>query len=317
MYFQSFGAVSIVKVNAHWFHVRERGTFGGIFGILISLGIYFAYDWGKMIADAYTPQWIFFIPAAIIAVFFAIDWVFVRDTPKDAGLADIETGDASWDDHDGKRLGVLAVAKMMLTNPVILIIGAVELCSGFLRAAIMDWYYLYAKQTGIMEQFVPANWGVMQCSAGILGAVIAGMISDHVFGSRRGPMSAILYGVLVLGAAASFFALGTGALGPLVVLMMLAILGVHGMLSGTASMDFGGRKNVGLAVGIIDGLVYLGQGGQSILLGQLLPDRGPATADPQNWRAWPIAMIPVAMIGLALASRLWNARPKGKTAAAH
>ena len=46
MYFQSFGAVSIVKVNAAWFHMRERGTFGGIFGILISLGLYFAYDVG-------------------------------------------------------------------------------------------------------------------------------------------------------------------------------------------------------------------------------------------------------------------------------
>ena len=38
MYFQSFGAVSIVKVNAPWFHVRERGVLGGVFGILISSG---------------------------------------------------------------------------------------------------------------------------------------------------------------------------------------------------------------------------------------------------------------------------------------
>ena len=45
MYFQSFGAVSIVKVNSSWFHLRERGTFGGIFGILISFGLYLAYDW--------------------------------------------------------------------------------------------------------------------------------------------------------------------------------------------------------------------------------------------------------------------------------
>ena len=35
MYFQSFGAVSIVKVNAHWFHVRERCGFSGIFGTMI------------------------------------------------------------------------------------------------------------------------------------------------------------------------------------------------------------------------------------------------------------------------------------------
>jgi hypothetical protein len=50
MYFQSFGAVSIVKVNAAWFHVRERGVQGGVFGILISLGIYFGYDWSRAIA---------------------------------------------------------------------------------------------------------------------------------------------------------------------------------------------------------------------------------------------------------------------------
>ena len=31
MYFQSYGAVSIIKVKAHWFHVRERGVFGAIF----------------------------------------------------------------------------------------------------------------------------------------------------------------------------------------------------------------------------------------------------------------------------------------------
>src|SRR4030095_9510710 len=49
MYFQSFGALSVVKVNSAWFHVRERGVFGGIFGILISLGLYFAYDWRDLI----------------------------------------------------------------------------------------------------------------------------------------------------------------------------------------------------------------------------------------------------------------------------
>jgi len=43
MYFQSFGALSIVKVNAHWFHVNERGGFSGIFGTMISSGIFFAF----------------------------------------------------------------------------------------------------------------------------------------------------------------------------------------------------------------------------------------------------------------------------------
>src|SRR6476619_8462853 len=51
MYFQSYGAVSIIKVKAHWFHVRERGVFGAIFGTLISFGVDFAFDWGQAIID--------------------------------------------------------------------------------------------------------------------------------------------------------------------------------------------------------------------------------------------------------------------------
>ena len=35
-YFQSFGALSIVKINAAWFHVSERGSFAGIFGIMMT-----------------------------------------------------------------------------------------------------------------------------------------------------------------------------------------------------------------------------------------------------------------------------------------
>ena len=49
MYFQSFGAMSIIKVKAYWFHVRERGVFGAIFGTFISAGAYFAFDWSSAV----------------------------------------------------------------------------------------------------------------------------------------------------------------------------------------------------------------------------------------------------------------------------
>src|SRR4051812_27513916 len=70
MYFQSFGAVSIVKVNASWFHLRERGTFGGIFGILISVGLYLAFDWAPKIATVTSPPWLFLSPAVALGVFW-------------------------------------------------------------------------------------------------------------------------------------------------------------------------------------------------------------------------------------------------------
>jgi OPA family glycerol-3-phosphate transporter-like MFS transporter len=328
MYFQSFGAVAIVKVNAPWFHVRERGVIGAVFGILISLGVYFAFDWSKIILRHLPLEWVFLMPALILVLFWLIDVFVVQDRPSLAGHPDIELGDATSGDQ-GPQKGAVEVFKMMLRNPIIMTIACIEFCSGFLRQAIMQWYPSFARQTnetlGLLDGFVNRNWGMLLCCAGILGGVLAGVISDRVFQSRRGPVAGILYGVMLIGAVAMTFIYSTSVVGYLVLFMSLAVIGVHGMLSGTASMDFGGSKNAGIAVGIIDGFVYLGTGVMSLVYGLVLPKDqldaagrlvGPAT-DPANWSAWPIAMIPLALIGFFLALRVWNAKPKGKTSAAH
>ena len=316
MYFQSFGAVAIVKVNAPWFHVRERGVFGAIFGILISLGVYFAYDWNSLILDFFPGQahLVFFVPAALLGLFFVLTFLMVRDTPGLAGLTDFNTGDATAGET-GPADPPLQVFKKMLTNPIILTIAGVEFCSGFLRQAIMQWGKIFPKQTGIYESFVPQNWGMLLCCAGILGGMFAGVISDHVFQSRRGPVAAVLYGGMLAGSVGMYFLLGNVMLMWLLIFMSLCVIGVHGMLSGTASMDFGGAKNAGIAVGIIDGFVYLGTAVMSFWYGWRLP-KGEEAKIASNWGEWPLWMIPLALIGLVLAIRLWNAKPKPKKQAA-
>lgn len=309
MYFQSFGAVAIVKVNAPWFHVRERGLLGAVFGILISLGLYFAYDWGKLIVDNMSTYWVFVIPALVLMAFCLIDLIIVKDTPSLAGYKEFDTGDATLAD-DG-QIGALEVIHRMLTNPIILTIAVIEFCSGFLRQAIMQYYPFFAKATGIWEGFVSQNWGLLLCCAGILGGTFAGIISDRIFHSRRGPVAAVLYGLMLVGSVCAAFLLKSPLLGALIVIMSMAIIGVHGMLSGTASMDFGGKKNAGVAVGIIDGFVYLGAGTMAILYGYILP-KEEAAKNPENWLNWPISMIPVALVGLILAQRLWHATPRSK-----
>ncbi len=325
MYFQSFGAVAIVKVNASWFHVRERGVFGAIFGILISLGIYFAFDWSMLILNGIGLTWVFFFPAVALGIFWVLDVFLVRNTPGEAGQKDFDTADASSGD-DGPKLGAVAVFKLMLRNPIIMTIAGVEFCSGFLRQSIMQWFRTFAKQTdavlGLKSSFVYENWGLLLCCAGILGGVVAGVISDHVFQSRRGPVAALLYMLMLAGSIALVFVYRTPLVGALVLIMSMAVIGVHGMLSGTASMDFGGRKNVGIAVGIIDGFVYLGTAVMSFTYAVILPREelgvggaiAGAATDPAKWIAWPIAMIPAALLGLFLAVRVWNATASRLTA---
>ena len=109
--------------------------------------------------------------------------------------------------------------------------------------------------------------------------------------------------------------------------MAMSVIGVHGMLSGVASQDFGGRRNAGTATGLIDGFVYFGTALQGFVYGAVLPESkievagkmvpNPAAQDISNWRAWPIAMIPMAVIGLVLSLVVYNARVTPKKSGGH
>jgi OPA family glycerol-3-phosphate transporter-like MFS transporter len=184
-----------------------------------------------------------------------------------------------------------------------------------MRQGVMKWFRLYAKSIGEQDSFVYQNWGMLLCVAGILGGVFAGFISDHIFGSRRGPVAAVLYTGLLVGSAIAIGTLGSPVLGWTMIFMSLCVIGVHGMLSGTASMDFGGSKNAGVVTGIIDGFVYLGSGAQAFIFGAILPS-GDAAKSADAWTIWPIVMLPVAGAGLLFCSRVWNARPQ-KAGPAH
>jgi sugar phosphate permease len=158
MYFQSFAAVSIVKVNAHWFHVRERGGFSGIFGTMISSGIFLAFTLNGLILDVvaifWAPdgtQWVVFAaPAVLLLGILVVEFFVLRDSPGLAGFEDFDTGDASSGD-DGSPIPVMQIFKRILTNPIILTIALVEFCTGVLRNGVMHWFPIYAKEVWVLD----------------------------------------------------------------------------------------------------------------------------------------------------------------------
>lgn len=158
MYFQSFGAVSIVKVNAHWFHVGERGGFSGIFGTMISSGIFLAFtvngwllDGADKVLGGHSNQWIVFVgPAFLLLGFGILEFFLLRDRPSQAGHSDFDTGDVST--GDGMPLPTRVLLKRILTNPVILTVAGIEFCTGVLRNGIMHWFPIYAKEVWILPK---------------------------------------------------------------------------------------------------------------------------------------------------------------------
>src|SRR5205823_11234540 len=69
MYFQSYSALALIKVNAGWFHVSERGVFSAIFGSMIQSGRFLVF---LLLATPFVIalpwQWRFFIPAGIVGL---------------------------------------------------------------------------------------------------------------------------------------------------------------------------------------------------------------------------------------------------------
>ncbi len=353
MLFQSFGAVSTIKVKSYWFHVRERGTFGAIFGTLISMGVYFAFDWGRAIASAVQLEqpaeptftrrlldtlfalegrtvpalWLIFaIPAGIMIVWALIDVIMLRDTPDEAGFDPLDTHDASSDDPTEAKTSYWMTIWKILSNPVILTIGVIELTSGVLRDGIVNWYLLFAKQTPLGVVGVTNNWGFWNCVTGIVGGFAAGWVSDKFFQSRRSPSAALMQivmfattGVMILmlmwqpldatvksiGAADGSLAAILLAWRPMVigvcaVSTVMAVIGVHSIMSGTATADFGGKKSAATATGVADAFSKLGSAIQAFVLGILTT---------KSWTYWPMFLFPFTIVGLIFAIKMWSMLP--------
>ena len=334
MYFQSYGAVSIIKVKANWFHVRERGVFGAIFVTLISFGVYFAFDWGQAIVDMtkvkaqvlpnglsrllrdwFVPAgatvdatWaVFFIPAVILLGWAALDAWLIKETPELAGFPYLDTYDAS-SGHMQEEYSTLDLLKKVFLSPIMLLLAGVELTAGVLRNGIMQWYTIFANQVPQAgAEWFAVNWGLLLCMFGIVGGFAGGLISDKFFQSRRGPPAAIFCAFMLLMAAV--MAMNLFSLPVLVALASLlivaAVTGVHSLMSGTAAADFGGRKATATCSGIVDGCVYLGSTIQSFAVGFL--------TDPSfqyhSWQWWPVFLMPFALGGGIIAWRIWNELP--------
>ncbi len=308
-YFQSYGAMSIVKVNAPWFHVKERGVFGGVFGIMISSGYLLALTVGGWILASLPWFWVFLIPSGAIAVMAVVDWFLVQDTPAKAGFPDFDTEDATSHDPDrDKPVDWHHLATRVFTNPIIVTLTVAEFCTGFVRQGLMLWFVPFLKEVhGIAPGstlFSVATLGVTV--GGIVGGMLAGYLSDRAFQSRRPPVALVFY----LCQIASLFVLGRAAAPWLAAFMIgftcMWIFGVHGMLTGTASMDFGGTKGAATAAGILDGVQYLASGLTGFLLGHFL--------DQWGWGAWTYMIMPFSLVGALLMTRLWNESPMRKAA---
>lgn len=314
-YFQSFGALSIVKVNAQWFHVRERGVFSGIFGVLIRFGLILAFSGAPLLASTLGLPYAFLLPGVMVGLLFVVNAFFMASTPADAGFSGVDTGDGTDGEGDAPPTLRYVLSKVFASRAAwIIAFGSMML--GLVRRSTIDsWFGKYFANNYVplgtdkssFAAYQVAAWGI--ALLGIAGGFAFGAASDRIFHTRRAPVVTI--GFVGMAVTLALFGL-TDRLspGPWEAAMFVSILsffvnGSHGMIGGAASMDFGGRKAAATAAGLFDGMQYLASSVVGLGMGY--------TLDRWGWKAWQWVPIPFAIIGGMFMVTLWNVTPKGRT----
>jgi OPA family glycerol-3-phosphate transporter-like MFS transporter len=81
---------------------------------------------------------------------------------------------------------------------------------------------------------------------------------------------------------------------------VMAVIGVHSIMSGTATADFGGKKSAATATGVADAFSKLGSAIQAFVLGILTT---------KSWTYWPMFLFPFTIVGLIFAIKMWSMLP--------
>ena len=273
-YVQAFGAPGMVKINTAWFRRQERGTFAGIFGIMINLGQMGVGQLGSLLATGFSVPLIFFtlksptldwrymfiIPPIITAVVVLLMNIMVKNHPEEAGYR-IVHDDEDADDDPHAHIRISYVFKKIASNSIVWIVAGAYFCTGFVRAAIYTWWVIYMDAVWTVDKKSWLFWGMAVialpwlASAGSLGS---GIVSDKLFGGRRAPVAAWLYFiqvvfmVLAIAMSQGVFTASAGIAAFLILGIHIGCNATHSLLGTAAAMDLGGRKMAGFSSGVID-----------------------------------------------------------------
>ncbi|MEO6181889.1 MAG: MFS transporter [Verrucomicrobiota bacterium] len=315
-WFQSCGAPGMVKINAAWFARTERGTFSGIFGIMIQLGQFVANTFapiilagfaltfwgiGTWVVEPGTWRMLFIIPPFVTAIFAVVMAFGVKEEPAQAGFPNAIEDEI--DNSAGTRVSLKETFKYIFSHPFVWFYAAAYASTGAVRHSSDQMSVMFfVNHLGIDMNSKPLSVLItlnLMTAAAIVGSIGAGFISDKFFKGARSPVAFGLYlieAVVITCAAIAMFSgiikpgpLGIFLGGMFLVLTAVTVNSTHSIVGAAAPMDIGGKKMAGCAAGVIDSFQYYGSALSLYIFGKMFAKYG--------WNAWYPLMVMFALSG--------------------
>ncbi|MBL91687.1 MAG: hypothetical protein CMH56_07720 [Myxococcales bacterium] len=315
---QSSGWPGCTKSFSDWFARGERGSAMGFWLTCYQAGPVIATLLATTLLVHFGWQSALFGPALIIFGFALLFKWKMPGSPQTEGLPHVEVYHAHKhntemlvaDNEEDAEDDNWQHVRLVLTSRPIWTLGLSYVVLKFIRYSLLFWLPFYMAQELKYETGEAGYTSIAFDVAGVLGVILAGLISDRLFKSRRAPPAVIM---MLLLAVATFAYTEVSGLGKIENLISIAVLGflLYGpdaLISGVAAVDFGHGRASALAAGFVNGLGSIGGALSGVVVGYV--------SELYGWSSVFMIFSPLCIVGALLMSTLWNTTPETENAKA-
>jgi phosphoglycerate transporter family protein len=303
-WFQGMGFPPCARLMNHWFPPKEYATKMSIWNISHSLGAGLILVLCGYVLVPVHWRLCFFVPAGIALVCAFCLWFTMPDTPPSVGLPEVEGTRTVLPAPESSAEFRAFLMRAVFRNKYIWLVSVTNFFVYILRYAVLDWGPTLLHEA---KHLSIGNSSLMVAAfeaAGIIGALLAGWLTDRLFGGRA--MRVGLFYMVLAGVALLVFWKGAGE-SKLWNTVWLCTAGffIYGpqSLVGIAAAKLATKRAAATAVGLTGLFGYLSTVLSGWGLGTLVQRYG--------WDAGFAALLGVAVIGTVLTAAAWGAKADG------
>ena len=302
---QGMGSPACARMLSRWIHPHDMPKKYSVWntshdiGAVTALGVCTA-----LIACGFGWRWCFWVPAALTGLAAVFAWFFVRDSPTEAGLPEIDFGDVSAD-GDARQVTTADRFRLVFGSRVIWLVALANFFVNAVRFGFLDWGPTFLKE---FKGISVAKGGLMIIAfelAAVAGTILSGWITDRVF-RGRGVRTCVFFMLFAALFSFGFLCLPSGAPQGLATAMLMGagfcIYGPQSLI-GMVAINHATKEAAALATGFTGIMGYASTVVSGIGIALVREHFG-----------WGVALCSIgvlAAVGMALLLCAWNAPVDG------
>lgn len=265
---QATGWPGTVATMAEWFGRKERGTVMGLWSFGYQLGAGLATTLASYMLGKAGYSAAFAAGAGVLGLALIIFFAWQRNSPRDLGLPEVDQAE-----EDAAPGAAEAWTRQSVT--AVALLGCFYFFAKFIRYALWSWVPLLLHDSYGLSGADSGYFSTIYDWASLVGAIVAGLISDRVKQGRI-PVCFVLTALVLLSCLAMVrwggnqlpvFGLCLAAVG-------FFLSGPDTLVSGAVAIEAAPRGRAATGAGVVNGMGSVGAVLQEVLLGSVLRDAG-------------------------------------------